>query len=343
MGLQSDFTVGLAKEVAYGTAVAPSRFLEADASLKETITTVNGRGYRPGARVARADRQVITRRESSGDIELDVMSVGFGLLLHAFFGTSVVTQVGASAVYQQNHTLQTADFLPSFTVQQGIPRLGGAPLDAFTYTGAQCTDLEFTAKAGEIVQCKSTWVAKELSRLVEYAVPSYPASLELLTFVGASLSLGGVFTAPTTTAPASIAGGISTPVSEITLTLKNNLDTGGYNLGGAGKRSRPGALKGVAPDAVGGTLTAEYTDDALVAAYLEQDDVALVLNFAGTAEIDAGVLPLLQFAVPLIRLSGDVPVSNKGDVITVAHAFAGLAPDSGQPITAVYRSLDTAV
>lgn len=341
--MQSDFTVGLAQESTYGTPVTVSRFWEADASLKEKVTSAQGRGYRTGTRVARADRSVVVKRESSGDVELDAMSIGLGLLLKAFFGTSVVTQVPTTSVYQQNHTLAASDYLPSFTLQQGIPRLASATVDAYTYCGAQCTDLEISAKDGQIAQIKSSWMAKELKRDQALAPAVYPVGAELLTFVGASLAVGGTYTAPTATAPASIAGGLQIPIRDVSLKLKNNLDSEGFNLGGGGMRTRPGALKGAAEDVIGGELTAEYTDPALVDAYRNHTSLPLVLSFAGITPIGAGIVPLLQFAIPAVFLTGDVPVSNKGDVITVSHSFEGRTPASGEPIVAVYRSLDTAV
>ena len=108
-------------------------------------------------------------------------------------------------------------------------------------------------------------------------------------------------------------------------------------------RSRPAAYGGGKDDAVSGSITLEYTERAFVDAYLEQLDLSLVLTFEGTQEIADGVLPMLQVSVPLLRLNGDVPTSNGGDVITVQHQFVGLSGSTApEPIYAVYRSLDAA-
>ena len=106
MGLQSDYTVGLARETTYGTTVAPTRFFEAEASLKETPETVQGSGMRPGNRVSRAAKRTIVKRSTEGEITLDASTRGLGYLLAAFFGVSTSTQTGPSTgVYQQVHTL----------------------------------------------------------------------------------------------------------------------------------------------------------------------------------------------------------------------------------------------
>lgn len=341
MSIQSDYTVGLSKEVTYGTIAAPTRFFEAESTLKETVTTVQGTGHRPGTRVARAARRAVVQRESAGDITLDATTSGLGFLLAAFFGAVTTTKIGAEEVYQQNHTLKVNDFSDSYTIQQGIPRLGGT-VDAYTYAGAQCGALSLEAKAGAIVALSTSWIAKALTLEQAYAAPSYPAAMDLFTFVGGSIAIGGgAFTAPTTTTPAS-AGALLADVTEVSVELSNGLDSGGFNLGGAGMRSRKAAYKGGADDAIGGSFTVEYTGRDFVEAYLDQEDLSLILNLEGPTDIVAGVKPLLQIAVPLLRLDGDLPTGNGGDVITVQHAFTGLQPASGEPIHVVYRSADSA-
>lgn len=343
MTLQSDYTVGLGKETAYGTAVTPDRFFEAESNIKETVTTAQGSGMRPGHRVARADRRTVVKRESSGDITLDAMSTGLGYFLGAFFGVASIAQLGATGVRQQVHTLKRADFADSYTVQLGIPRLGSNVTDAYTYAGAQCGQLDIEAKADEIVTVKSSWVARELHRDVAYAAPSYPAELDLFTFVGGRVALGGAeFVAPTATALASAGEELAT-VRELSLSLNNGLDSNGFNLGGRGRRSRPAAYTGMKADAIGGSVTVEYTDRDFVDAYLDQADLSMVLTFEGPTEIAEDILPVLQVAIPLVRLDGDLPTGNKGDVITVQHSLVGLTPATGgEPVYAAYRSLDTA-
>lgn len=342
MTIQSDYTVGLGKEATYGTAVAPSRFFEAESTLKETVTTAYGSGHRPGQRVARGARRVVTKRESAGDITVDAQSVGLGFLLAAFFGVSSIAPIGETAARQQVHTLKKTDFLDSYTVQQGIPRLGSATTDAFTYAGAQCSQLVVNAAADAIVTLATSWVARSVSREAAYAAPSYPAELDLFVFTHGAVALGGdAFTAPTSTALAT-AGPPLAEVREVSLTLNNGLDSNGFNLGGRGTRTRPAAFTGGKQDAISGSVTLEYTTRDFVDAYLDQEDLVALLTFEGPQEIAAGVVPALQLAVPLVRLDGDLPTGNNGDVITVQHGFTGLTPVAGEPVYAVYRSLDTA-
>lgn len=343
MGLQSDYTVGLATETTYGTYAAPSRFLEADATLKESVETAQGTGMRPGLRVARANRRATVKRSSEGEITLDAPTRGLGYLLAAFFGVSTSTQTAAdSGVFQQVHTLKREDWGPSYTIQQGIPRLGSSTTDAYTYLGAQCSTLSLEAAADSIVAVTTGWVARELTMDEPYAAPSYAAEFDLFTFVYGGLYVGGdAFTAPTATTPAS-AGTPLASVRSASIALDNGLDENGWNLGNGGRRSRPAAFTGGKDDGVSGSFEIEYTGRDLTDAYRDQEQLTMLLQFEGPAEIAPGVKPLLQIAVPAIYLDGDLPTGNGGDVITVSHDWTGLQGTDPEPVYAVYRSLDTA-
>lgn len=343
MGLQSDYTVGLATETTYGTYTAPSRFLEADATLKETVETAQGTGMRPGLRVARANRRAIVKRSSEGEITLDAPTRGLGYLLAAFFGVSTINETAAdSGVFQQVHTLKRSDWGPSYTVQQGIPRLGSATTDAYTYLGAQCSTFSLEAAADSIVALTTGWVARELTMDEPYAAPSYPAEFDLFTFVEGGIYVGGdAFVAPTATAPAS-AGAALASVRSASVELDNGLDENGWNLGNGGRRSRPAAFTGGKDDGVAGSFEVEYTGREFTDAYRDQAELSMILTFEGPAEIATGVKPLLQIAVPTIYLDGDLPTGNAGDVITVSHDWTGLQGSDPEPVYAVYRSLDTA-
>ena len=342
MSIQSDYTVGLSKETTYGAYAVPTRFLEADATLKEAVETAQGTGMRPGKRVARANRRAIVKRVSEGEITLDATTRGLGYLLAAFFGSSTNTETAPdSGVFQQVHTLAKHDFGPSYTVQQGIPRLGSSTTDAFTYLGAQCSTLSLEAAADAIVTLTSGWVARELTLEQTYAAPSYPAEYDLFTFVSGGIHVGGdAFTAPTATTPASAGTALAT-VRSASVALDNGLDDNGWNLGNGGRRSRPAAVTGGKDDAVTGSFEVEYTGRDFVDAYRDQAELSLILEFQGPAEIATGECPLLQIAVPTLYLDGDLPVGNGGDVITVSHDWTGLQGTDPEPVYAVYRSLDT--
>jgi hypothetical protein len=340
--IQADCSIGFKKETTYGTAVTVDRFLEyTSETLDFEREYYQGTGLRAGSRLARSGRRVLAKDGAAGDIELEVPSRGLGTLLELLTGTATSTVV-SGALYQQLFTLQKTDFLPSATIQKGIPRLGADTVDAITLKGAVNTSFEISMANAEVLKLKTSWHGREVDTTVGYATPSYAASIDLFSFVGASIVVGGTVTVPTTTTLAS--GGTSVAnVRDFSISVDQKLDDNGWNLGSAGKRSRRGAV-GLAE--VKGKFTAEYDSTTFRDAVRDQTPLALVATFqaAGAADITAGNKPTFQVVVPDIRFEGELPKSNGGDVITQSidfTAFDGLV--AAHALYIATRTADTAL
>lgn len=340
MTTQLDASIGFKKETTFGTAVTVDRFLEfTDESLDYDRSYYQGSGLRPGSRAARSGRRVLTRDGGAGDIGLEVPTKGIGTLLELLLGVGASALVSGS-VYQQLFTPIGNDYLPSATIQKGIPRLGANIVDAYTFRGAVCSSFEFSASSEDVLKLKTTWKTKDVDTSIVYATPSYPSAFELFSFVGASLTLGGSVTPPTSTALAT--GGTSANnVRDFSLTVDNGLDGNGYNLGGGGKLTRPPAVGALE---VKGKITAEYSAQTLRDAVRDQTPMALVINFIGLTEISAGQPPTLQITLPDIRLEGELPKSNAGDVIVQSIDFTAFDNlTASKPIYIAVRTADTAL
>lgn len=342
MTTQLDFTLGMTRETTYGVAVAPTRFAESDAKIKYDVKTVQSKGLRPGRNVNRLNRNAIARFEGSGDVAFDVPTRGFGLWLNAVLGGLTNTLIGGTvpAMYQQVHTLSTSDPVPTFTVQEVLPTLGGVNAYPHTFTGCAFDSIEISAKEGGFVEAKLSLTARELLTSFAASAASYPADDSLFTFVHGGISVGGTLTPPTATAPASMTGTPAANIADVSLSVKRSLDSDGWNLGGKGLRSRAPLLG--APE-ISGKLTAEYTDNTLRDAYLTQTALSLVLTFEHNVAVSGTLKPTLQIVLPAIRLKGEVPASDGGSPIKLSVDYEAF--DDGvtaQPIYVVYRTLDTA-
>lgn len=341
MTIQADCSIGFKKETTYGTAVTVDRFLEfTSESLNYDRDYYQGAGLRPGSRLARSGRRVLVKDGGGGDIELEVPAKGLGTLLEALLGTAGSANV-SGALYQQLFTLQKTDYLPSLTIQKGIPRLGADTVDPITFKGCTNTGFEISASNNDVLKLKTSWHAREVDTSVAYATPSYAAApVELFSFIGASLIVGGSVTVPTTTALAS--GGTSVAnVRDFSVAVDQGGDDNGWNIGGAGKRSRRSAV-GLAE--VTGKLTAEYDSTTFRDAVRDNSALALVATFAAATDITAGNKPTFQIVIPDIRFEGELPNSNGGDVITQAMeftAFDGLVAAHAMYIAT--RTADTAL
>jgi hypothetical protein len=93
-----------------------------------------------------------------------------------------------------------------------------------------------------------------------------------------------------------------------------------------------------------GTMTIEYDVQTYLNAYLAQTPLAVVLTFTSATVISAGVSPVLQVCIPLVKLEGDTPNATTG-VVKQTVPFTVLDPGTSgvSPLYVVIRTADTAV
>lgn len=343
MTTQLDCSIGFSvAETTFGTPVTVTKFLEfTDESLGWDPTFPQGQGLRVGARVPRAGRRPTTpaKQQVTGDITVEACSKGLGFLFGAALGSVTSTQRATTGVYQHNFTPSASDWLSSYTIQKGIPPLGGGATLAHTIPGAVCSGFTLNCPNGDLVTLQTSWIGREVQTGVAYAAPSYPTPVELFNFAEGAITIGGSVTAATTTTLAT-GGTAVADIRDITVTWDNGLDDGGYNLGSAGKRARRPAI---GMSAATGSMTAEFDSATLRDAYLNQSDLGLVLTFTGVTTIGTGSdKPGLQVYIPNIRLEGELPKANGGAPVTQSINFTGLDNLSVTPMTVSYVSTDTA-
>jgi Phage tail tube protein len=315
MASTQDASIGISvPESTYGTPVVTTRWFEyIDESLDFRKNIKQGVGLRVGGRVARSGRRVIPTADGGGDFSMECASKGMGLLWQWAVGAGTSTLVSA-ATYQQNFT--DADQPGSTTLQKGLPQLGGT-VDAYTFTGAMCTQWELDFPQSDLVKAKFTVDAKDVLTATAYAAPSYPTNpVNLFHFAGGSI-FTGAFTAPTATALAIGA----TPLADVhggNIQVNNNAKVDRYNLGGAGRKSKPSMGLG----AVTGSLDVEYDSTTFRDAVMTDTPMSLVLNWTAGA-LGVG-LETLQIAIPEIKFDSQLPMTNGTDLIVQAMKFQGL-------------------
>lgn len=328
-----DCSVGIVKEVTYGTAVTVSRFVEfTEETFDYSKNVVQGQGLRVGARVARSGRRVVTTSEAGGDLNFECLSKGQGLLWEAMMGTGTSTMVSGST-YQQVFTL--GDTPPSLTLQKGLPRVDGT-VDAYTFTGVHCDSFELSFGNAEIATVTSTWNARDVTTATAYATPSYATSPNLYHFANGSITTGTV-TAPTATTLASSITNVAN-VRSGTISVNRNPANDRYNFGAGGKKAKPT----VGMPEITGTLEVEYDSATFRDAVLAETPMSLVLTYTGGA-LSAGT-ETLQVVVSEMKLDGKLPTSNGGELITVGLEFTVLDNlTAAQPLWIVARTADAAL
>lgn len=327
MTTPQDCSVGLGVESVYGTAVARTRWFEfLDESFNFVKNVKQGVGLRVGSRVARSGRRVVASAEGSGDLTIEAVTKGLGLLWQLGLGSGTSTLVSAG-LYQQVFTL--GDVMPSATIQKGIPRADGT-VDAYTFTGCMVESLTIDCPNADNVKVKTSWNAKDMTTGTAYTAPSYATGPSVFTFAHGAV-YSGALTAPTATA----LGSAATPVASIrsgSITIKHNLKTDRYNCGGGGRKEKP--LAGIRE--ISGSLVAEYADAAFRDAIVNDTSMTLVKTFTAGADV-------LQIVIPDVRFDGDI-VKASTDLAMQDIKWTGLdGLTAAQPIWIVCRTADTAL
>lgn len=337
MTTQQDSSIGVGKESTFGTLVTPDHFYE---FLTETFnwvpTFTMNNGQRVGRILQRVDRRVLTKEESTGDLDIEGFTKGLGFLFQAALGTATSTLVSGSA-YQQLITPTTSDYLNSYTIQKGIPPLGGAAASPQTYAGMVCTGFTMTIGNAAIPTFKFPWAGKSMDTSTALTAPSYISNNQVWSFKDGSIQIGGAVTVPTATTLAT-GGTVVADIIDASLVWNNATDGGGFNLGGNGQRARKPAT---GDRVAAGSLTAEFDSTVLLAAWRAQTPLSLVLNFTSTvAPISGGIFPQLQITCPAILLNGEMPRANSGKVIIQTIPFDVM--DNGVAGSSLYVAIVTA-
>lgn len=342
MPTSQDCSVSAVAEVTYKTYVAPTRSFEfTNETLDWQKDAKQGQGMRVASRVDRRGRRVVTKGEGKGDLELDFVNKGMGLLLNAGMGANTVTQISASAAWQHVYTF--GDTPPSLTVQKGLPMVDGT-LNYMSYLGCMVESFDIESPNGEIVTAKFGFDVGDYTNAQAGAALAYPTTPELFHFGQGEVKLGGTVTLASTTALASSTGATTTGVRDFSFSVNANLNTERFNYNGVasgqGRKAKPVRM---ANPEITGKFTAEYDANTYRDAYLNDSDVPLLVTFTGSTIAGANKYAL-QLVLPSSALESGSPQSNGGDLITIEHNFKildGLV--AAQPVQVVYVTTDTAV
>lgn len=332
----ADCSIGYKQESTYGTGVTVDRFLEFNSEdLDFTPARQTRKGMRVGRRTAISGRKITTTKQAGGPFETDIWTKGLGTLLQGAFGSGVSTLVSGST-YQQVFTW--ADTLPSFTVQKGIPRVGGT-VDAYTFLGMMVDSFTISIPSDDAATLSVEWDGRDMTTGTAYAAPSYVSSPNVYQWAHAAFTYGGTVTAPTATALAS-GGTPALDIRDLEITVNNNLNKERWNGGLAGLKDKPT----VGIREVTGKFTAEYLARGYIDDFAADTERALTATLTSGEALSSGNATF-QLVLSAIKLDGPGAVkSNDGDLITVEHTFTAYDNlTAAQPMYGVLRTADTAL
>lgn len=315
--------IGIAAESAYGTFVAPTKFVEfTKEGIKLKKTAATSQGMASGRLVALSSRRVVTQREVQGSLEMEVTNKSFGLLLQALMGTTVTpVQQGATAAYLQTHTLaDTAG--KSLSIQKGVPLTTGTVSD-YSALGCKITSAEFSCAVGEMLTASFEFDGKTMDETQTLASPSYPLmspfhfgqmSLKTGTF-GAETSLDGI--------------------RKVSVKIERPQAVDRFYAGAAGLKAEP-----ISNDLVKitGSLEADFTATTLADLFVSDAATSLVWDFTGDL-IASPYNYFFRVTLPAIHIDDEPPTVEGPEVVRTNFSFSALYDGTNQNVIA-YQSTD---
>ena len=162
MGVADLKTFSVGAEATWGLPVAVDHPLEALPSSKFTWTAnrKQGEGMRVGGTFGRSGRRTEVSAEGAGNLDMELLSKGQGLIWKAIIGSATTTLVSGTT-YQNLFTRPTT-VLPSLTVQKAIQGVDGT-VRPETYSGCTCTDWELSFDNNDIVKLATNWDVRDIN------------------------------------------------------------------------------------------------------------------------------------------------------------------------------------
>jgi len=329
-GTGLDGSIGVAPEGTSGTYAAPTRhFLWKSDSLARTKNVVQGSSFGSG-QFDLAARRVVVTRMAKGNIALDLVDRGMGVLLDAAFGAStVVPRAGVTGVTDMTFTPAGLRG-KTLSVQVGRPTSLGS-VEPMTYVGGKVIDIDFTVAKSGIAELVVGLVAQD--ELTLGTVPAGPALVtptpsllgQLFSFAGASLQLNGVPAANVDKVNCKL----GTPVDESRFFL---------NAGGTPAEMLQNAMRKVE-----GTIEAEFANRTLYDAFCADTPMAMVITLAGAPIGATGINSSVVITVPVVRLNGSTPPLSGPAVLKHSLPYVGQGDGVNPAIKIVYTTSDSAL
>jgi hypothetical protein len=181
--------VGFAAESTYGTAVTPTKFVEADSwNVKKVPKWARSSGVRSGQLMDRSEDAAITTFDVGGTLVLDLTAKNMGLLFKHALGTAAAPT--GSNPY--THVLTPGDKLGlSLTMQGGLPDVSGT-VQPFTASGIKVAGFEVSWKRDEFTKASFDLLGKDLVTATGLAVASYSSSNPPYAWNHVVVTIGGV-------------------------------------------------------------------------------------------------------------------------------------------------------
>jgi hypothetical protein len=316
--------IGYGEEVTAGTYLAPTRFLEFnDEGIALDQQLIRSSGMRASSRMLRTDRVARGRKTVGGQVNHEIHSKGFGLLLKHIHGKAATITTPATGVLTRDQTFDGLGdpYGLSMTVQKGVPDVGGT-VRSFSYLGCKVASWSISNSVDGIAMLAVTWDGIDEDTGQSLGAASYASSTELLNYTGGLLNVASS----------------EVDVKSVTIDGAVGLATDRHFIRASRlkKEQIPNGLY-----AITGTLQAEFEDLTAYNRFVNKTLAQLDVTWTAATLIETTLYPYLKMTLQNVQFTGETPKVGGTDVVQISLPFECVYDGSTGPITTVYRSTDT--
>lgn len=330
-----DDRTGMKLEGVYNTPVTVDRFYpfldgtsgKWDPRPRQGMGLLGGNGRR----AALGSRRFITIGQGVVIVRAELESRQGGVLFGSAFGVPSLAVITGGA-QQLFHPGIATPLGSSYTIQI-VKVLNSGTEQVETYSGCVATKFKIEQAEDGIPYIEVTYDARGFSKVIGAASQAYVSGVLFDHSQATSVGLGGTFTAPTTTALATVSTAFADMVS-YTIEYDHAASIDNRVLGG---RQQP--TMGLPVGSFSAKLM--WNTTAVTDAFLAGTKLPWQCTYT-TGEVVGAGFSQLQLAIPQLAITGDLPDVKPGDVRELDIKADILNDGTNRDLWLAYRSLDTA-
>jgi hypothetical protein len=320
-----DHQCGFFDESTYGTSGTPTRFFEYDSeSISEVEGRTEGDPLRVGSGFIRSDRSTPYFAGASGDLEMAVLTKGFGFFLKHMMGAVATTGPAETTVY--THTGTEGNLLgKSLTMQLNRPFHPTGTNQPFLYKGGKITDWELSNSVDENLMLKLGLDFQQVDTVTALATASYPATMDNFTWAGGVVEIGGS----------------SYDITEFALKVDNGLKTDRRQIRGNTDKKEPTSSRRKAEFAIKADFDSMTQRNRAHATTRAATLAQIVATWTGPTLLGSTIYPTFQVTIPAARFDEWKGATEGTEAIEQELKGEVRFDGSASPVTVVYKSADT--
>lgn len=320
-------SVGLAAETAFGTFVAPQRWLEfQDEKFVWKPKIVEGKSLN-GQLTPSLTQRIVTSSRIEGSLKTYLHQNLMGVLFQQLFGNATSTENATTGTYTQAFSIGDVQG-KSLSFQINRPDITKAD-HVYSYSGMKVSGAKLTIGTDEFADVDWTLIGQQVSYTQVLSAPAINVTNPPFHFVESSIVAGNFGSEV-----------VIASVDKADIDFKRPFNSNRIPIGSNGLMNEP--IQNAVIE-ISGSLNTEFVNATdWEQAFRTQAPLSLILSFTG-GQIATGYNASFSIHLPSIAFEGESPTVNGPDILKPAYAFKAFDDGTHGLAAATYVTTDATI